>query len=414
MQGRLTGKRLHAAYFLDHVLDGGVGGVQLPPRGGRRHEHRRRLRDVVVGEGLRRLRVRPRPRHAAPHPRAAALRDDPVRPRLARRLGAGAPVAARHPQGPGRAGRRARLDGHRRHRARVHRLRGHLRLGVGPALRRPHRRQPLQRRLLDHRRDATVEPLLREIRNELYAAGVTVEGAKGECNFGQHEIGFLYDEVVRTCDNHVIYKTAAKELAAKHGMSLTFMAKYDEREGNSCHIHLSLRGLDGEVGLRRRRPRGRAGRAARPVPRRRARDDARLHLLLCAEHQLLQAFCARVVRADGHRVGSGQPHLRAAGRRPRRRPADGEPRARRRRQPLPRGGGDARRRPLRHRARARARAGLRGQRLHVRRRHRAEDPARGARRCWQSRPSRARSSATTSSTTTSTPPTSSSRPSTPR
>ena len=92
-----------------------------------------------------------------------------------------------------------------------------------------------------------VEPLLREIRNEMYAAGVTVESAKGECNPGQHEIAFLYDEVLRTCDNHVVYKTAAKELAAKHGQSLTFMAKFDEREGNSCHIHLSLRGLGGET-----------------------------------------------------------------------------------------------------------------------------------------------------------------------
>ena len=92
-----------------------------------------------------------------------------------------------------------------------------------------------------------VEPILREIRNEMYAAGVTVEGAKGECNLGQHEIAFLYDDVVRTCDNHVVYKTAAKEIAAKHGQSLTFMAKYDQREGNSCHIHLSLRGLDGEI-----------------------------------------------------------------------------------------------------------------------------------------------------------------------
>ena len=90
-----------------------------------------------------------------------------------------------------------------------------------------------------------VEPLLREIRNEMYAAGVTVESAKGECNPGQHEIAFLYEEVLRTCDNHVVYKTAAKELAAKHGQSLTFMAKFDEREGNSCHIHLSLRGADG-------------------------------------------------------------------------------------------------------------------------------------------------------------------------
>lgn len=92
-----------------------------------------------------------------------------------------------------------------------------------------------------------VEPLLRDIRNEMYAAGLTVESAKGECNLGQHEIAFLFDEVVRTCDNHVIYKTAAKELARKHGLSLTFMAKYDQREGNSCHIHLSLRGTDGSM-----------------------------------------------------------------------------------------------------------------------------------------------------------------------
>lgn len=92
-----------------------------------------------------------------------------------------------------------------------------------------------------------VEPVLREIRNEMYTAGMTVESAKGECNLGQHEIGFLYDSVVRTCDNHTIYKNGAKEIAAKHGHSLTFMAKYDQREGNSCHIHLSLRGTDGTV-----------------------------------------------------------------------------------------------------------------------------------------------------------------------
>ena len=92
-----------------------------------------------------------------------------------------------------------------------------------------------------------VEPLLREIRNTMYAAGMNVEGAKGECNFGQHEIGFLYDEVVATADNHSVYKTAAKEIAAQHGQALTFLAKYPEREGNSCPIHLSLRGAGGEI-----------------------------------------------------------------------------------------------------------------------------------------------------------------------
>jgi glutamine synthetase len=91
------------------------------------------------------------------------------------------------------------------------------------------------------------EPLLRAIRNHMYDAGLEVEGAKGECNFGQHEIGFLYADALTTADNHAVYKNSAKEIAAQQGKAITFMAKYDEREGSSCHIHLSLRGDDGEL-----------------------------------------------------------------------------------------------------------------------------------------------------------------------
>ncbi len=94
-----------------------------------------------------------------------------------------------------------------------------------------------------------VEPLIRDIRNTMYGAGMTVEAAKGECNFGQHEITFLYADVLTTADNHAVYKNAAKEIAALHGQSITFMAKYDQREGSSCHIHLSLRGTDGATVL---------------------------------------------------------------------------------------------------------------------------------------------------------------------
>jgi glutamine synthetase len=92
-----------------------------------------------------------------------------------------------------------------------------------------------------------VEPLLRRIRNGMAGAGMVVESAKGECNLGQHEIAFRYADALTTCDNHSIYKTGAKEIADQSGTALTFMAKYDEREGNSCHIHISLRGEDGPV-----------------------------------------------------------------------------------------------------------------------------------------------------------------------
>ena len=88
---------------------------------------------------------------------------------------------------------------------------------------------------------ARVEKLLRAIRLGMHGADLIVESAKGECNFGQHEIAFRYEDALRTCDNHSIYKMGAKEIASQQGVALTFMAKFNEREGNSCHIHLSFR-----------------------------------------------------------------------------------------------------------------------------------------------------------------------------
>ena len=90
-----------------------------------------------------------------------------------------------------------------------------------------------------------LEPLLRDIRRGMDGAGMYCEGVKGECNLGQQEIAFRYAEILETADQHTIYKSGAKEIAEKHGKSLTFMAKFNEREGNSCHIHLSVRGQDG-------------------------------------------------------------------------------------------------------------------------------------------------------------------------
>src|SRR5665213_707913 len=94
---------------------------------------------------------------------------------------------------------------------------------------------------------ARVEPLIRRIRNGMLGAEMAVEDSKGECNLGQHEINFHYAEALTTADQHSIYKNGAKEIAAEMGSSLTFMAKFNEREGNSCHIHFSIADAEGPL-----------------------------------------------------------------------------------------------------------------------------------------------------------------------
>jgi glutamine synthetase len=90
------------------------------------------------------------------------------------------------------------------------------------------------------------EPLLRQIRNGMAAAGMRVETSKGEAWPGQHEINFRYADALRMADDHVVYKNGAKEIAHLNGCSVTFMAKPDHTWiGSSCHIHSSFwRGED--------------------------------------------------------------------------------------------------------------------------------------------------------------------------
>ena len=150
MQGRLQGKRLTAEFFLDSVVRSRRGGMQLPAGRRRRHEHGQRLRDVVVGAGLRRLRDEAGHGHAARGAMARGHRARPRRPRVGRPQ-PGRGVAAADPAAPDRPARRARADRLRRHRARVHGVPQHLRGGVEQGLPRPRAGQLLQRRLLDDR-----------------------------------------------------------------------------------------------------------------------------------------------------------------------------------------------------------------------------------------------------------------------
>jgi glutamine synthetase len=81
----------------------------------------------------------------------------------------------------------------------------------------------------------------REIRNGMLGAGIVVESSKGEWSPGQQEINLRYGEPLACADDHVVYKNGAKEIAHQKGVALTFMAKWDmSQAGSSFHLHSSL------------------------------------------------------------------------------------------------------------------------------------------------------------------------------
>ena len=106
--------------------------------------------------------------------------------------------------------------------------------------------------ILDYHILATTmdEPVISDLRRGMKGAGIPVEFTKGEAWPGQHELNFRFADAVTTADRHVIYKNGAKEIAHKHGQSVTFMAKPDHTWiGSSCHIHASLWAPDGSRSL---------------------------------------------------------------------------------------------------------------------------------------------------------------------
>jgi glutamine synthetase len=79
------------------------------------------------------------------------------------------------------------------------------------------------------------------LRHVLDSSGVPVEFTKGEAGFGQQELNLKFSEVLEQADRNLLYKHAAKEVAAAQKRSLTFMAKWHhDHTGSSAHLHLSL------------------------------------------------------------------------------------------------------------------------------------------------------------------------------
>lgn len=93
---------------------------------------------------------------------------------------------------------------------------------------------------------AKEEGLMRDIRNQLFDAGIPVENTKGEAEAGQAELNITYADALTMADNHTIAKNAVKEIAYAHNRSVTFLAKCNaDTVGSSSHVHQSLQAKDG-------------------------------------------------------------------------------------------------------------------------------------------------------------------------
>ncbi len=91
------------------------------------------------------------------------------------------------------------------------------------------------------------EDVMRPLRNHLYAAGIPIEGTKGEAEAGQEELNIRYSDAMDCADNHTIAKHATKEIAWQQGRAVTFLPKWHrDRAGSSSHVHQSLWTKSGE------------------------------------------------------------------------------------------------------------------------------------------------------------------------
>ncbi len=91
-------------------------------------------------------------------------------------------------------------------------------------------------------------PFLRDLWAAADAQGVPLEGAIAEYAPGQLELTLRHGpDALRAADEAVMYKRAAKGVAARHGCEATFMAKpFAALAGNGLHLHVSVQDAEGQ------------------------------------------------------------------------------------------------------------------------------------------------------------------------
>lgn len=92
---------------------------------------------------------------------------------------------------------------------------------------------------------AELEYVVEEMRNGLEQLGIELEAFHIEYGPAQIEVIPEYDDALAMADKTVLIKNAIKEIARKHGLYATFMAKpWAHESGNGYHVHQSLWDLE--------------------------------------------------------------------------------------------------------------------------------------------------------------------------
>jgi glutamine synthetase len=245
MQDRLQGKQLGAPYFVTDVLDHGAGAcsyllsveVEMEPQVGlSTSSWETGHGDFELIPDVSSLRL------ASWRPRTAICLADPVWP-------GGEPVVPSPRQVLRRQVERLAERGWTARAATELEFIVHRESYVEARERRYHNLTPVSGYNIDYSLLGirAAAPLLDRLSAEMPRSGLELESVKGEANLGQLEINFRHSTPLETADGHSIFKHAVKEIATQEGLSATFMAKWNEREGNSCHLHLSLADAEGPL-----------------------------------------------------------------------------------------------------------------------------------------------------------------------
>ena len=99
-------------------------------------------------------------------------------------------------------------------------------------------------------RSSLQQDFMNDLFGLLSSFGIPIEGLHTETGPGTYEAAISYSDILEAADRAVLFKTAVKEIAYRHGIMATFMAKVSEHlPGCGGHVHQSLWDADRKKNL---------------------------------------------------------------------------------------------------------------------------------------------------------------------